>query len=152
MSKIKIAALSLMLLLGGVYYLNKGGASTYDKPGAKEQMAALVKDIAAWRSATGTYIGAPKGSGAMLAAGDTFRAAAREQLVHPLQFHGGPRAEAAGGAMAQLQMRNRRCHSSAGVHQQRLQPQVLHHHPSDQRRAHTSRQRRQGMGAPLRWA
>ena len=77
MSKIKIAALSLMLLLGGVYYLNKVGASTYDKPGAKEQMAALVKDIAAWRSATGTYIGAPKGSGAMLAAGDTMWGASK---------------------------------------------------------------------------
>ena len=78
--------------------------------------------------------------------------AAREQLVHPLQFDGGPSAEAAGGAMAQLQMRNRRCHSSAGIHHQRLQPQLLHHHPSDQSGAHAGRQGRQGMGAQLRWA
>jgi|688.fasta_scaffold271635_2 hypothetical protein len=77
MSKIKIAGLSLVLLLGGVYYLNKGDAPIYDKPGAKEQMATLVKDIDAWYSATGTYVGAPKGSGAMLAAGDTMWGASK---------------------------------------------------------------------------
>lgn len=77
MSKIKIAVLALTILLGGVYYLNKSNEPTYNKPGAKEQMAILVKDIAAWRSATGTYVGAPKSGGAMLAAGDTMWGASK---------------------------------------------------------------------------